>query len=136
MTGLANHALQKAIYATLVADAPLMAKVTGVWDEPEENAAFPIVVIGEGTTVDNSTKTEEGQSHTITLHVWSEAKGKMELKEIMGLLYDALHDAALTLDGHTSILVRFENSDDLREREGERSIYHGVLRFRVFTQAN
>lgn len=135
MTGLANHALQKAIYSKLVTDVPLMAKVTGVWDEPNENVALPIVVIGEGTTLDHSTKTEAGQNHTLTLHIWSNAVGRMELKEIMGLVYDALHDAVLALDGHISILIRFENASDTREREGEQTLYHGILRFRAITQA-
>ena len=134
MTGLSNHALQKEIYSALTGNAPLMAQVTGVWDEPEEKAALPIVVIGDGTTNDFSTKTEKGQNQTITVHVWSDAKGRMEVKNIMGLVYDALHEASLALSGHDLVLLRFESATDFREREDGRTLYHGAMIFRALTQ--
>lgn len=134
MTGLAIHELQKAIYTTLSGNAPLMAKITGVYDEADENAALPIVVIGDGTSTDNSTKTEIGQDTTLTLHAWSGAGGRMEIKEIMGLLFNALEGAGLTLSGHSLIFLRFEFSEDFREVEGKRNLYHGVMRFRALTQ--
>jgi len=134
MTGLANNPLQKAVYTALTGNAPLMAKVTGVWDEPDENAPLPIVAIGEATTTDNSTKTGEGQMHTLTLHVWSGEHGRMELKDIMGLVYDALNGASLTLTGHALVFINFENANDLREQEGERVVYHGIMRFRTVTE--
>ena len=134
MTGLANNPLQKAVYDALVGNAPLMAKVTGVYDEPDEKAPLPIVVIGDGTTVDNSTKTEDGQAHTITIHAWSGAHGRMELKDIMGLIYDVLHNSTLTVTGHSVVLIRFEFSEDFRELEDERTLNHSVMRFRVNTE--
>lgn len=134
MTGLANNPLQKAVYTALTGNAPLMAQVTAVWDEPDENAPLPIVAIGEATTVDNSSKTTDGQIHTLSLHVWSGEHGKMELKNIMGLVYDALNGASLTLDGHTLVCINFDNANDLRELEGEKTVYHGIMRFRAITE--
>lgn len=134
MTGFATQELQKAVYTALTGNVPLMAKVTGVYDEADENAALPIVVIGDGTTTENSTKTEVGQTITLTLHAWSEARGRMEIKEIMGLLFDALDGASLTLSGHILVILLFEFSEDFREIEGKRTLYHGVMRFRAVTQ--
>jgi len=134
MTGLANNPLQKAVYDALAGNAPLMAKVNGVFDEPDEKASLPIVVIGDGTTVDNSSKTSAGQMHTLTIHAWSSAHGRMEVKDIMGLVYDILHNASLTLSGHNAVLCQFEFSEDFRELEDERTLNHGVMRFRVITE--
>lgn len=134
MTGLALFELQKVVYTALSGNAPLMAKITGVFDEADENAALPIVVVGDGTSLENSTKTEVGQDTTLTLHAWSEAGGRMEVKEIMSLVFDALEGASLTLSGHSLVLLRFEFSEDFREVEGKRNLYHGVMKFRALTQ--
>ena len=42
--------------------------------------------------------------------------------------------ASLALAGHSLILLRFEFSEDFKEVEGKRMLYHGVMRFRALTQ--
>lgn len=134
MTGLAAYELQKAVYTALTGNAPLMAKITGVFDEPDESAPFPFVVIGDGTAVESSTKTEDCQNITLVLHVWSDARGRMEVKDIMGLVFDALEGASLSLSSHVLILLRFEMAEDFRDVQGGPPVYRGVMRFRALTQ--
>lgn len=80
------------------------------------------------------TKTEVGQDTTLTLHAWSEAGGRMELKEVMSLVFDAIDGASLVLAGHSLVFLKFDFSEDFREAEGKRNLYHGVMRFRALTQ--
>ncbi|HXV74402.1 MAG TPA: DUF3168 domain-containing protein [Sphingomonadales bacterium] len=134
MTGFAAEALQKGVYQLLTGNALLVSGVAGIHDQPDEKAALPMVVIGDATVADNSTKTHEGQAFTLTLHAWSEAAGRMEVKRVMGLVFDALQNASITLDGHALIQLHFDFAEDFRERLGPRTLYHGVMRFRALTQ--
>ena len=129
MTGFAAEALQDAIFAALQGDANLMQVVEEIWDEPDEDAPFPYVSIGDSTVVDNGTKTENGTEHTLTLHTWSQAAGRSETKQIMGLVYAALHEKDLSLVGDRLINLRFEFGDDFRDPDGR--TYRGVMRFRA-----
>ncbi len=55
----------------------------------------------------------------------------MPVKRILSAVYDALHDAALTVTGHDLINIRFVFADAFRRSDGE--TYQGVARFRAVT---
>lgn len=126
--------LQKAIYASLVADAPLVAVLGAarVYDDVPRAAAFPYVTFGPGTTRDWSTGTEAGAEHLVTLRAWSKAGGEKQVHEILEALRAALHEAALTVSGHRLVSLRHEVSDMLRGGDGE--TYQGIARFRAVTE--
>jgi len=130
---LPAHDLQKAVFAKLTANASLSAAVDSIYDEPQTGCAFPYVAIGDGTTASNNTKDADMFDVTVTLHVWSQAGGRMECKQIMGLVFDALQEVALILDSGELIEIFHEFSDDFRDPDGR--TYHGVMRFRAMTQA-
>lgn len=122
--------LQKAIYSTL------NGSVTGiddasvsVFDDVPEETAYPYVVIGEETTSDFGTKTLDGVEHTISVHVWSQYRGRREIKEIMESCYNLLHNADITVEGASLINVRHEFATTLSENDG--ITRHGAMRFRV-----
>jgi len=75
---------------------------------------------------------EDGCEHTITLNVWSQAKGRNEVHDIMAAARTALHGQPLTLDGHRLINLRHETSEARRASDGE--TYHGIARFRAVTE--
>lgn len=133
MSGFAAAELQSAVYAALKADATLMAKVDDVYDEPISTAPYPYVAIGDGKTADLSAKTERLTEHTVQLDSWSDAAGRMETKEILGLVYDVLHDQTLTLTGNALVNLRFEAGEDIRDPDTTPRLYHGILRFRAVT---
>lgn len=130
----AQWALQSAIHQYLVGDAALVARLGGprIHDDVPHGSAFPYVTIGESSAIDNGSFTGDGLAHTLTLHVWSRAGGRKEVKEIAALLRDALHERALTLMGHTLVNLRVGFTDARRDPDG--LSYHGIVRLRAVTE--
>ena len=54
----------------------------------------------------------------------------VEIKNIMSVVYDILHESSLSVSGASLINMRFEFSDIIKENDGLTT--HGVQRFRVF----
>ncbi|HJZ42695.1 MAG TPA: DUF3168 domain-containing protein, partial [Hyphomicrobiaceae bacterium] len=108
-----SWALQQSIFATLAADATLLALLGGprVYDDVPQASAFPYLTFGHSLVRDWSTGSEDGSEHVVTLHVWSQGKGKKEAHEIMGAVRTALHDQALSLSGHRLVNLRHELSE-------------------------
>jgi hypothetical protein len=126
-------ALQKAVVAALIADTSVGATVGDrIYDAPPRNADFPYVTIGQANISDWSTGTDAGAEHQLTLHAWSRERGKRQCYGIMDGLEAALHDRALTLDGHALVNLRFEFAEARRDPDG--ITYHGVVRFRAVTE--
>lgn len=126
MASDASWPLQQAIYSAL--DAALSVPV---YDDVPQDATFPYVTIGEDTVADRGTKAEAGQEFTVTVHAWSRQRGRKEAKEILGQIYAALHEQALTVTGFGVSLVRFEFADSFLDQDGVTR--HAVSRYRIFT---
>ena len=126
--------LQKAAYAALIANAPLIALLGGgrIYDDVPQDAAFPYVVLDQMRLNDWSTGTERGSEHILMLHVWSRYDGKREAYEIADAIREVLDDAELTLDDNRLINLSHQFSDLKRDTDGE--TYHGVMRFRAVTE--
>ena len=133
MSGEASWPLQKAVFDALSANTDLTAVVSGIYDHVPADTAFPYVTLGETTVSDWSSKSFDGQEHLLTLHVWSRAKGRKEAKEIMALVYDTLHDAALAVEGQELVNLRFDFAQTLKDPDG--LTVHGVQRYRAVTRA-
>lgn len=125
--------LRAAIYAALLADAPLCALLGGarIYDEPPEAAAFPFVTLGEAEMADASTMTEPGEETTLTLHVYSRQGGHAQAHAMVGAVLEALIDAPLALAGHDLCNLRFATAD-VRRDDGR--TYHGRIRVRALTE--
>lgn len=128
-------ALQTAVYAALIADAGVDALIGDrIYDAAPRGAAFPYANFGEMRVADWSTGTETGAEHRLTLHVWSRERGKSECFAVMEAIAAGLHDAALGLDGHGLVNLRFESGQAARDPDG--ISWHGVMRFRAVTEQN
>jgi hypothetical protein len=126
-------AMQKAVYAALVADTATGALIGDrIYDAVPRAATFPYASFGDGTVRDWSTGTEDGAEHRLVLHAWSRERGRRETWTILAALKDALHDAALELEGHALINLRFEFADAALDPDG--ITWHGVIRFRAVTE--
>ena len=128
--------LQKAIYAKLndatisgasVADVP-------VYDDIPEGTSAPYINIGEETAINDGTKTVDAVEHTLTIHVWSEYRGRYEIKHIMQQVYQNLHNTAITVSGASLVNIRQEFATTLEEADG--ITRHGVMRFRAIVFDN
>lgn len=124
--------IQKAIFERLTNDAALMATIIGVYDDvPQDVRQFPYVVLGDVATNEFDTQTYTGTDEFYLIHVWSTYSGKVQIKIIMQLIYDALHRQPLTLDSGTNWELLFEFQDDFVEPDGETR--HGVQRYKLMT---
>lgn len=126
--------LQKAVYTALVGDAGLVLRLGAdkIHDHAPPRIAFPYVTFGRAETSDRSTSTEDGEEHFLSLHVWSDAKGKREAMEIADLIRQQLHDKPLAVAGQALVLIRFTS---LQARFDERAGVHQVsLSFHAVTE--
>jgi len=127
--------LQTTVYNALIGNNPLTTKLGGnnIYDFVPENTSFPYVKVGDQTMVDDGTKDKKGSDFTLIVHTFSRYRGSKEIKEIMSLIYDVLHESSLSVSG-ASNNMRFEFSDIIKEPDGLTT--HGVQRFRVFVLTN
>ena len=100
-----------------------------VFDDVPEGTPYPYVVIGEETSQNVGTKDKDANEHTLTIHVWSQYRGRKEIKEIMSEIYTSLHNSDITLSGASLVNIRHEFEQTLLEADG--ITRHGVMRFRV-----
>lgn len=127
--------IQTAIYDTLSNDYALGAVVKGVYDavpqadDSGDDELFPYVTVGDDTALDWDTDTSNGKEATITIHTWSRYRGRKEVKQIQGLIYDALHLAPITVTGYNVVEIWSEYSETLVDPDG--LTRHGVQRFRL-----
>ena len=133
---MSDHSLelQKSIFNALDGDSTLQNLVTDVYDFVPENTAFPYVKVGEETSIDNGTKTLQGNEHTLVIHTFSRYRGSKEVKEIMSRIYALLHESSLSVSGASLVNLRFEFSDVIKENDGFTS--HGLQRFRAVVYDN
>jgi hypothetical protein len=122
---------QKGIYSTL--DSATINDVGGsdvsVFDDIPAGTAYPYIVVGDSSQVNISTKTLDIHEYTINLHVWSQYRGKAEVKQIMDQIYTSLHDNGITLTGATLVDIKQEFEETFVESDG--ITRHGVMRFRA-----
>ena len=81
----------------------------------------------EATNID--TKDKDAHEHTLTIHVWSQYRGRKEIKNIMSSVYTTLHNASITVSGASLVNIRHEFENTLTEADG--ITRHGVMRFRA-----
>lgn len=99
-----------------------------VYDEIPQGATFPYIAIGEDTATDAGAKNAHGEEVTLTLHVWSRAKGMSEVKTILDEITAAMTGAPLLITGFQSAIAQREFADTFRDPDG--ITRHGVIRFR------
>lgn len=124
----AGWELQKAVYEALVTALDPVKVYDAV---PQDDDTYPRVNIGDDTHADWSTKTENGEMHTLTIHAWSREQGNKEALNLMKQIYDTLHKQTLALTGHHLVLMQYEFSEVMLDPDGVTR--HGVTRFRILT---
>ena len=115
--------LQQAVHARLTGQI-----TTPVYDHVPADATMSYVVIGEDTVSSEDDKTGALHRVTLTLHVWSRHRGRKEVKQILGEVYTALHQAPLVVSGFDLLWIRFDFEDSFIDADG--ITYHGVQRYR------
>jgi hypothetical protein len=123
-------AIQGAFLQAIVTAVPVIGG--RVYDTPPASPAFPYVSIGEIQVNADLADCYGGSESFAEVHVWSRAVGFPEAKRIADQIRGALHDADLTLDGHSLELLHFRDGRTLRDPDGLTN--HIALTFRALTQ--
>ncbi len=130
---LHSFPLQQSIFTKLTSstltDVDGTSITSKVFDDVPEGTAYPYIVIGEETATDIGTHDKDATEHTLTIHVWSQYRGRKEIKEIMSEIYTSLHNSDITVSGASLVNIRHEFEQTLLENDG--ITRHGVMRFRV-----
>ncbi|KQS54021.1 hypothetical protein ASG17_13815 [Brevundimonas sp. Leaf363] len=124
--------LQAGLIAWLKADAALAALVGGrVWDRAPEDAAWPHLLIGEGSS--RPVAADGGAvEHRLTLICVSRFAGSEEARAVVAAARARLHEAAPTVTGLRIVSLRSTGAEMRRPGEGART--YGRLSLRVVTE--
>jgi len=112
-----------------------MALITGVYADiqqpnlPEDDSAFPYVVIGQDSLAEDSTKTFDGVNALVQIDVWSRQRNLTEAKDIGSAIYSALQKQPLTIVGADHIATRGVGQDYSTDPDGVTK--RGLLTFSV-----
>jgi hypothetical protein len=124
----ASLGLQKSLYDLLVADAVLMAKISGVFDWAPDGQALPYVQLGEDIVSDWSAKSFTGSDHRVSLHVWSFSTGRLEAKRLMADVMRVLAPGPAAANFKT-VSWQFLTAQILRDADTR--LHHGVIEYRA-----
>lgn len=138
-----------AIYAVLRNDLGMIASFpysdgkAAVFDDNNVpiNLSPPYLVIGETVTTTQNVFGKKGQNVLVTLHGWSEYKGKEEILKMRDTIFNALDDGqgttpTLTLSGgvYRSISCLFDNGQIIADDTTNILKWHLTDRYRVLTE--
>jgi hypothetical protein len=129
MSGAAE-AVQAALVAALQAHAPIAGVVSGIHDGPPARAAWPYVVIEDGSTSDWSHKSGRGRDHRIGITIWDDGATPARLHALMAEAEIAIEGIGATLDGHRLVSLIFLRARVVRDPEGP---WAGFVQYRART---
>jgi hypothetical protein len=125
--------LQKAIVATLKADAKIAAIVGGrVYDGVPVDAPLPYVSIGSFQLLPDSTACLAGGEAIIQLDGWAAGPATTQAKQLGGAIAYALDQAELALDGQHLVSLTVTETQYLRDPDGITA--HAVVSLHAWTE--
>jgi hypothetical protein len=126
-----SHALQRAVYDVLRASAALKSLISDpvrVYDRVPINAAKPYLTFtGDEQTVDDGNSCGDAWECFVNVHVWSDAVGMPQAKQIAGAVRDALANS-ISVDDFVVVEGLHVTSRFLKDPDP--LITHGVITFR------
>jgi hypothetical protein len=122
--------LQAKIFQLLTSNAPVSDLVGGrIYDNVPDSPTYPYIHIGEDDLSDWGAHDVDGFECEITIHTWSQAKGKKESKTIQDRIYELLHNGNLGIQGQKTIVLRQSFQNTMLDPDG--ATYHGINRFKL-----
>lgn len=112
----------RTLYERLTGYAPLLAVVTGVFDDPPKEQKGPYIVIGGFHQMEGRLIGGGERKGFVQLHIWSVHKGRQETLRVAELI-----DEALELVGD---MFLFEEMEDFPDEES--GWWHGVATYRAY----
>ena len=87
------------------------------------------MTIGDSTELSYNTLDKTGKEMTITLHIWSQRRGKQEALGILNRLNFLLEYGAITITGYALTFLRFDTADTFVLEDGP--TIHVPARYRI-----
>lgn len=130
--------LQQAVYAALVSDPALVARLEGLYDEPPVGAPLPYLSLGETRVTDSSVKDRDGLAIEFDVNLWTDTASQMDVKDLMAVAREALEAAQLNVPGHDLLEVRLTAANTTRQFSARGSLMRGhlVYRAQLYEQAS
>jgi len=120
--------LQIAVYSLLSQKIPYP-----VHDDFPQEAPYPYVVTGDASAVDWSDKFKAGQGVSITVHVWSQYRGRKEACEIIDLIIREISASTPDLAPDFNVVQgRLESSQLFMDIDGKTR--HGVITWKYLIE--
>jgi len=118
--------------AALRADGTIVGFVgSRVYDYVPRSTLYPYIVYHISESDEWDTSTDNGEEHSVYVHVWDNKEGSKRVHQIVRRVYELLHDVtSYVLTDHNLV-----NSRRVRKtvvREGQ--LYHGIGLFRAVTE--
>ena len=139
---MSEASIQRAVFARLTTFSALTSLLAdgadSVYDhvpqsaKGEDNDPYPFVTIGDDTHSVWDTDDTDGLESSLTVHVWSRHRGRIEVKDIQAKVKAALHHHPLPVDGVPVVLLHFVDSSADRDPDG--LTQHGVQGFRMLSE--
>jgi len=126
----AAEAVQAAVVAALGGHEPVAGVVSGIYEAAPARAAWPYVVIDDGSTSDWSHKSGRGREHRIGLIIWDDGESPARLHRLMAEVEIAVEGIGAALDGHRLASLAFLGSRVVRDADGP---WAGFVRYRART---
>jgi hypothetical protein len=134
-TALIAHKVQEAVYAALTTDENLTVALSGIFDQPPTDAAFPYLAMGETNYSPQRTKSVDSGRINFSLIVWSDEQSQMETKELMAQIDTVLQAAELAVIGFDLLELRLQNASVMRQFNEQGSLYKGRLTYAITVYA-
>lgn len=112
MAGESSAAVVAAIRTQLLAASAVTNIVgTRVYGTRREADAFPLITFGPDQSEPWDAVNINGAEVFVLINGWTKEEGEMATaRTLKGAIVDALHDATLTVSGHTAVLCRVQDS--------------------------
>ena len=130
---IAAPEVQAAVIATLTGNAPHMALVTGVYDTPPQNTAYPYEAIGALQENWADGFTDGFRSGMIQIDTWSQFHGRSEAQDIQASQIALLNRVSLALATLHCVYFRLDYADVLEDPDA--ITWHGVTRYNWLVEA-
>jgi hypothetical protein len=121
-------AVQRALVAAL--DVPGLAALTGIYDGPPPDAAYPYAAISDGSTTDWSHKSGQGREHRLSIAIWDDGASPARLHQLIAAAEDAIEATPRNLPGYRIVSLAFLRSRIVRDPAGP---WAGRVDYRVRT---
>lgn len=144
--GLVTALRAKTTLTTLLASLRPTSTDTGIFDAVPENAAFPYIVVGEGTETDASTFGADGLELLTDVEIWTSsgetssattgAIGYKQAQSIKEIVRDLLKNDTITASGCTVTVLSVDTPIIDRDDTLDPATRNIVLQARVLLEAD